>query len=1049
METIDPDSISAELLERDDETEPVQAVPPVVAVMVTNDAGPWFEEGLAALGTQDYPSLSVLVLDNASAEDPTDRIAGALPGAFVRRCTGEGGFATAANEALASVEGAVFLLFCHDDVVLDPDAVRLLVEEAYRSNAGIVGPKLVDRDHPDVLLEVGMSIDHYGVPFSGIEPGEVDQEQHDGVRDVFYVSHAAMLVRADLFHELGGFDPATFPGADDIDLCWRARLAGARVVVAPAARVRHVRATVVEARKSRDLPARELHDETRARVRLVFKSYSALALVWVLPVAWVLSTFEAGGLLLTGRVARARAVVTGWLSAFAHPGELRRARSETQHARSVDDGDVRDLMIRGSARLRRFMLERVHAGDRLADVSTRTRVRMDEAARRTRQLPALIAIFLGVLVLFGSRSLLTGHVPEVGAFQNWPGVGAAWSTFSGAWRTTFMGAARPATPAFGLMAGASLALFDHPGLAQSLVIGGALPLGSFGAYRLLRPFSTSSLPGIAAAAAYAANPIARNAIFHGELGPLVLFALAPYLLGAFVRATDVAGPVKSRSRLHMLCSAGLLIAIAGSVWSPALLLAPALAIAFALSVPFVGGTRDLRIALGGAAAAAGVGVFLLAPWSFSLFGADAATFGALPRASLSFASILHFHTGRAGAGIASWGIVAAAIVPLAIATGPRLAWATRAWVLAALSFAVAWLPGRLTDGATTLSPNGVLVPAAIGLAFAAGLGVAAVLDDLRRFHFGWRQIMMIVAVAGLTLSVVGFAADTLTGRFGLHSDDWSATYSWMGDSPPAGGFRVLWVGDPTVLPAEAKVVHGVGYALTRDGTGDARALWAAPEQHGDRVLAGMIDQAASGSTVRLGHLLAPAGVRYVAFISRAAPTSGAFGGDQSRIESGLARQLDLTLSRSDVGGVVYDNDAWMAMHALVPPGNNSVKIDGTDPSAAAIRSEPDGVVGVSAPAGQTGAIGPGSLLWSEAANSGWRASASGTKVVRRDAFAWTNAFALDTRAPVHVHFGGNAFVALLRVLVVALWIAAVWAWFATRRSDRSDSVRRVEAGTRA
>ena len=54
-----------------------------------------------------------------------------------------------------------------------------------------------------------MSIDHYGVPFSGIEPGEVDQEQHDGVRDVFYVSHAAMLVRADLFHELGGFDPAT------------------------------------------------------------------------------------------------------------------------------------------------------------------------------------------------------------------------------------------------------------------------------------------------------------------------------------------------------------------------------------------------------------------------------------------------------------------------------------------------------------------------------------------------------------------------------------------------------------------------------------------------------------------------------------------------------------------------------------------------------------------------------------------------------------------------------------------------------------------------
>jgi len=45
------------------------------------------------------------------------------------------------------------------------------------------------------------------------------------------------------------------------------------------------------------------------------------------------------------------------------------------------------------------------------------------------------------------------------------------------------------------------------------------------------------------------------------------------------------------------------------------------------------------------------------------------------------------------------GIVAAAAVPLTIATGPRLAWATRAWVLAAISFALAWLPGRLSAGA--------------------------------------------------------------------------------------------------------------------------------------------------------------------------------------------------------------------------------------------------------------------------------------------------------------------------------------------------------------
>ena len=56
-----------------------------------------------------------------------------------------------------------------------------------------------------------MAIDRFGVPHSGIEPGELDQEQHDAVRDVFFVSSTVMLVRADLFAELGGFDAEDVP----------------------------------------------------------------------------------------------------------------------------------------------------------------------------------------------------------------------------------------------------------------------------------------------------------------------------------------------------------------------------------------------------------------------------------------------------------------------------------------------------------------------------------------------------------------------------------------------------------------------------------------------------------------------------------------------------------------------------------------------------------------------------------------------------------------------------------------------------------------------
>ena len=129
------------------------------------------------------------------------------------------------------------MLFLRPDVVCEPDSIRLLVEEAYRSNAAIVGPKIVDHEHPEHLREVGWSIDRFGVPHSDIETDELDQEQHDAVRDVFFVGDACMLVRADLFGALGGFDVACDPGAHELDLCWRARLVGARVLVAPDARV--------------------------------------------------------------------------------------------------------------------------------------------------------------------------------------------------------------------------------------------------------------------------------------------------------------------------------------------------------------------------------------------------------------------------------------------------------------------------------------------------------------------------------------------------------------------------------------------------------------------------------------------------------------------------------------------------------------------------------------------------------------------------------------------------------------------------------------------
>ena len=265
-------------------------VPAVVAVMVTTEPGPWFEEALSALAAQDYQELSILVLSNGPrADEVTERVGRILPDAFVRHLPGRGGYGATSNEVLEMVEGAAFFLLCHDDVALDHDAIGRLVEEAYRSNAGVVSPKFVNWDDPRILLHVGMSCDKTGAVVDRILEGEVDHGQHDAVRDVFVAPSGCILIRADLFREMKGFDPGIVAMGEDLDLSWRCQVAGSRVVVAPDARVRH-REAVASGLQSLDLAGerRGRHPVTlqalqrRHELRAVLKNYTRLTLIRVL-----------------------------------------------------------------------------------------------------------------------------------------------------------------------------------------------------------------------------------------------------------------------------------------------------------------------------------------------------------------------------------------------------------------------------------------------------------------------------------------------------------------------------------------------------------------------------------------------------------------------------------------------------------------------------------------------------------------------------------------------------------------------------------------------
>ena len=218
-------------------------------MLVTRDAVGWLRGCLESLAAQTHPRLGVVAVDNGSSDGTLEILRQALGEARVVALgenRGIAGALTAATE-LPPAQAADYLLLVHDDAALAPEAVERLLEAAEGiqgvERVGVVGPKIVDWDEPRVLREVGRSTDRFGHPYTPLQDGELDQGQYDRVLEVLFVSSAVMLVSREAWQRTGPFDERFDGHHDDLDFCWRARLAGFRVLMTPLATARHRDAT--------------------------------------------------------------------------------------------------------------------------------------------------------------------------------------------------------------------------------------------------------------------------------------------------------------------------------------------------------------------------------------------------------------------------------------------------------------------------------------------------------------------------------------------------------------------------------------------------------------------------------------------------------------------------------------------------------------------------------------------------------------------------------------------------------------------------------------
>ena len=987
--------------------------PPVVVVMVTHDPGWWFEETLASIASQDYAEISVLVIDAASTDPEAirDRVAAVVPAAHLRRLDSNPGFATAADEALVAVQGASFLLLCHDDVRLEPDVVRILVEEAFRSNAGVVGPKVVEWADPTRLLSVGMGTDRYGQPAPYVERGDLDQEQFDSVRDVFYVQGAVTLVRADLFEALGGFDPEiTFHG-EDLDLGWRAHVAGARVIVAPDARVAHLEA-LGERRPVDD--RRRLQARHRLRVRTVASSLPTR--VRTTPIAAIYALLEVLQSLLFGRFRHARDISSAWLWNLTHASSARSLRARTNSVRRVGDGEVRAFQRRGNLRLAAYL--RAQFGRSDGDDAQWDFVSNLRATRGTLTVTAWLLIVVYLLV--GSRELLFSGVPTIGAMPQLLGVGEMFSRWTSGYQSIGVGSTAAAPTGFGVFALLGTLLLGGVGLLRQVLILGMLPLGVLTMWRLTRPVG-SRRARVVATVAYLMVPVAGSALSRGDWPGLVAFAAMPIVLSQLFGAAGLApfgalggaaGPgVHDRPLLHRIAAVGLVTALCATIAPAFIGVVTASAIVLVLGGLLAGQLRSAgRVLLVGAGGAILAAVLQL-PWALSavtdprsIFG-TASSVGVVP----SVSSITRFSIGPIGPGVLGWGVLVAAVLPLLIGRDWRLGWAVRCWALIVSGLAGSWVLGQGWLTGQVPSVSLLLVPAAVGTALAVGLGVAAFEVDLPDYHFGWRQVASIGAAFAFVLAGFPALGAALSGRWQMPRGDFSQNLSFLDDQAQESSFRVLWLGDAGVMPLagwnlEAPGIDDLGpgrsleFSTSSDGLPSVAEMWAGPLDPGLRSLASSLRVAGAGGTARLGALVAPMAVRYIVVPLASAPepyaTSTSY--EPDRLLAMLDGQLDLDPVTVNPGLRVYRNAAWGPERALLPgttriPDGGDALADRLLPQvsgAPEVLLEPDGF---SAWKGSIDTAGSTFFL-SQSGAGDWSLTQNGDELERSDALGWASSF---------------------------------------------------------
>lgn len=188
----------------------------------------------------------VIVADNGSSDGSVEYVSERFPGTKLISLDRNYGFTGGYNRVLSELDYEYYVLI-NSDIEVKSDWLHILTEWMdNHPDCGICGPKILSFDKRDTFEYAGAAggyLDPLGFPYCrGRVMGKLEKDhgQYDTVENVLWVSGACLMIRSGLWRKLGGLDERFFAHMEELDLCWRAQIAGYKVQCIPQAAIYHI-----------------------------------------------------------------------------------------------------------------------------------------------------------------------------------------------------------------------------------------------------------------------------------------------------------------------------------------------------------------------------------------------------------------------------------------------------------------------------------------------------------------------------------------------------------------------------------------------------------------------------------------------------------------------------------------------------------------------------------------------------------------------------------------------------------------------------------------